>query len=558
MALRNMVLGAGLLSVALHSAALSLGATTAVPLIGRPLNITVPVVADGADDLCLQAEVLYADTPVAPALVTSRFEPAPGKRQGLIRLRSSKVVDEPVVTVEIGAGCKQRVTRRYVLLADVGDEVVLPALVPGESDPSPFVAPPSLALASPGGMRTSPGLPPRPRPTPANGTASGRTPTSVSNRGVEGAKSSARPPAKTAKGDRLRLMPADAAIERNPALKLSLELKAEAAGGAAERAAAAALWRVLNLDAEASLQGLEKIAAMETELRKLRATKAQEERATAALKAELAQAQSERYGNPLVYGLTALVLLLGGLLAGSWVRRRRQAAAPSWAPTGHGSLDPSSVTSSYLPAAEPTPTADPANTGIDLDMMASMFPETGDKPPDSSLAPANFGDSLSPSARGVMAEELLDMQQQVDFFVSLGQHDQAITVLRSHIGQAGVAGGERSPLAYLDLLRLYHLLNRREDYRQLREDFSQAFQFQVPEFDSYRHQSPGLQAHPETLSRIVVAWPRPAVLPLIEGLIFHRPDGHAEGFDLEACRDLLLLYAVAKERLADEGAALTV
>ncbi len=151
------------------------------------------------------------------------------------------------------------------------------------------------------------------------------------------------------------------------------------------------------------------------------------------------------------------------------------------------------------------------------------------------------------------------MQQQADFFVSLGQHDQAITVLRSYIGQAGggTDAADTSPLAYLDLFRLYHLLNRRHDYQLLRDDFSQAFHVSVPEFDDYRHQSLGLQAYPETLSRIVVAWPRPAVLPLIEGLIFKRPDGSTEAFDLEACRDLLLLYAVAKERLADEGAALT-
>ncbi|MFZ9511443.1 MAG: hypothetical protein ACO27H_10740, partial [Burkholderiaceae bacterium] len=53
-------------------------------------------------------------------------------------------------------------------------------------------------------------------------------------------------------------------------------------------------------------------------------------------------------------------------------------------------------------------------------------PPPQDQPP--------FLNSLSTtSVRSVSAEELMDIQQQADFFVSLGQHDQAIDVLRTHI-----------------------------------------------------------------------------------------------------------------------------
>lgn len=565
--LRHMVVGMGLLGVALHSAALTLGTTTAVPLIGRPLNITIPVATDGASDLCLQAEVLYADSPIAPALVTTRFEPAPGAKQGLIRLRSSKAVDEPVVTVEVAAGCIQRVSRRYVLLADVGDEVALPSFASMDAAPvANDLASPEV-LPAPRGMR---GMPvPESRPGKASAKAAGgaATPNAQTTQrrsapsGGATARKASKPTHPAKQGDRLKLVPADFAFERNPALKLSLELKGVPAGGVAERAAAAALWRVLNLDVDASLRGLEKITAMEAELRTLRATKAQDERSVAALKAELAQAQSERYANLLVYGLAGLALVLAALLAWRWRRTRHQPVPAAWAASHVAPLGNPAAESSYLPAAEPEPARERANTatGIDLDMVASMFPEPDGGAAVPGTAPTDFGDSMTPSPRGVKAEELLDMQQQADFFVSLGQHDQAITVLRSYIGQAGggTDAADTSPLAYLDLFRLYHLLNRRHDYQLLRDDFSQAFHVSVPEFDDYRHQSLGLQAYPETLSRIVVAWPRPAVLPLIEGLIFKRPDGSTEVFDLEACRDLLLLYAVAKERLADEGTALT-
>ena len=561
MTLTQTLVGVGLLGVALNSAALSLGATTAVPLIGRPLSISLPVATDGADDLCLRADVLYADSPVAPVLVTVQFE-AIGKKEGLIRLRSSKPVDEPVVTVEVSAGCVQRVSRRYVLLADVGEEVALPALARGPiaQGPAPRVlrdeptnlrslrsAPNLSAKAGQPGARPS-------KATAANGVRQGVTSPSA---GRTGAKAS--PAAKT--GDRLKLSPADFAIERSPALKLSLELNGQPAGAEAERAAAAALWRVLNLDTNAALGGLEKITALETELRTLRAAKAESDRALGSLRAELAQAQGERYANLLVYALAGLVLLLVALLAWRWHRARNEVAS-LWVPT---QTDPApSASASYLPAANAAKDAPPTGSGIDLDMMASLFPE-----PDAPTAsvesgqtpfpPTDFGDSHSSSPRGVKAEELLDIQQQADFFVSLGQHDQAITVLRSYIRQAkgGADRIDASPMAYLDLLRLYHGLNRRQDYQLLRDDFNQTFQAHVPEFDDYRQQSQGLLACPEVLSRIVVAWPRPAVLPLIEDLIFRRPDAPAETFDLEACRDLLLLYAVAKERLAEDAAPRT-
>ena len=545
--LTQSLMGIGLFGVALNSAALSLGTTTAVPLIGRPLNITLPVVTDGADDLCIRADVLYADSPVSPAQVTTQFE-ATGKKDGLIRLRSNKAVDEPVVTVELSAGCLQRVSRRYVLLADVGEEVSLPTLATGpvlQSQPPLVVREEAVSLRSlrSGSELSAKASQPGAKKNPA---AAPSGPQRVVPGAPAGRKGGKQVPAGKA-GDRLKLSPADFAFERSPALKLSLELKGEPAGGMAERAAAAALWRVLNLDVDTSLRGLEKITALETELR--------------SLKADLAQAQSERYANLLVYGLAALALLLAGLLAWRWGRARQQTAPPLWSPS---LADPvPSAQSSYLPAAKPARETAPTGTGIDLDMMASLFPEQDDGAPaaDSSSASApqtDFGDSLSPSRRGVKAEELLDIQQQADFFVSLGQHDQAITVLRSYIGQSKDGDvADASPLAYLDLLRLYHMLNRRQDYQLLSEDFNQTFGVHVPEFDDYRQQSLGLLAYPEVLSRIVVAWPRSAVLPLIEDMIFKRPDGSAEAFDLEACRDLLLLYAVAKERLADEAAPMT-
>jgi hypothetical protein len=146
--------------------------------------------------------------------------------------------------------------------------------------------------------------------------------------------------------------------------------------------------------------------------------------------------------------------------------------------------------------------------------------------------------------RSVNAEELFDVQQQADFFISLGQFDQAIEVLQHHITD----NVETSALAYLDLLDLYHRLNRKPEYESLRKDFNRVFNAQVPVFEDYTVDNEGLDAYATALSRIESLWPSPKVLEVIEESIFRNPaGGQGEAFNLTAYRELLLLYSVAKE-----------
>ena len=146
-------------------------------------------------------------------------------------------------------------------------------------------------------------------------------------------------------------------------------------------------------------------------------------------------------------------------------------------------------------------------------------------------------------SRAVKAEELLDVQQQADFFISLGQHEQAIEVLQEHIN----ANVQTSALVYLDLFKLYHLLGRESDYERLRTDFGQLFNAKMPEFALYTDASPGLEAYPATLNRIEMLWSSFKVLNVIEESIFRKRDSQIESFDVGAYRELLLLYAIAKE-----------
>ena len=153
--------------------------------------------------------------------------------------------------------------------------------------------------------------------------------------------------------------------------------------------------------------------------------------------------------------------------------------------------------------------------------------------------------------RPVNTEELFDVQQQSDFFLSLGQHDQAIAVLSEHIAD----NPGTSALAYLDLLRIFHSLARRDDYARLRQDFERAFNADVPEFDKFAETGHGLEHYRSALARIESQWPEPGTLALIEELVFRKPGAHEdEAFDLAAYQELLLLYSVAKEVIDPDSA----
>ena len=156
------------------------------------------------------------------------------------------------------------------------------------------------------------------------------------------------------------------------------------------------------------------------------------------------------------------------------------------------------------------------------------------------LAPATVG-----AVRMLHPEELFDLQQQAEFFISVGEHEQAIEVMKQHIEENRTA----SPLMYLELLRLYRSLSRRTDFSDLRAQFQQHFNALVPEFSAF--QGGGrrtLLDYPDVAASIEAVWSDSAVLALLESYIFCQHNGQktvVEPFELPAYDDLLLLYAIA-------------
>lgn len=550
----RLLLAVMLWSVASTGMALSLGRSQGAAFLGRPLDISIRAVLDDSEspsDACVRADVFYSDTRIDSSRVRVSIEKTGTAQEAVIRVRTSAVVDEPVVTLYVRAICARTVERRYVLLADPVPEPAPAAPAAALSQPAPTrerpaADPPAIdtPLALAGTVKKPAASRTRPQPVQAAGTAAPAAP-----------RASLRAAVKPAA--RLKLEPLDLMIEVSPQLKLSSEMVSLPATSAEQRTLAAAMWKALTTDAADVLADTGKMNLMEADLRRLKVEAKSSQASLAELRVQLAQ---QREAQGWLYALLAALALSAAafLFWRRWYAKRdlRARASPWWrrkkAPPANWfaseiggdagftedsrSLDSEpfwlarSGPTGAVKAKNPLQAASPVSSGF-----SPALPRSDDQ--------ADFALSMPYMPRAVKAEELFDVQQQAEFFMSVGQHDQAVAVLRNHISE----DVQTSALVYLDLLNLYHQLKRRSDFDLLRLEFNRMFNTKVPSFDLYTGTSLGLEAYEAALSRIVSLWPTPKVLEVIEESVFRKPGDRGEAFDLEAYRELLFLYGIAKE-----------
>jgi hypothetical protein len=574
--------GCILLLTALGSSAATLGRHSGAAIIGQPLDVRVQVLLAPGEDLtnqCINADVFYGDAQVSPGLV--RSTPQPSGADPSVRIQSRQPINEPIVTLYVRAGCGTPFTRRFVLLADPINEPmasvtrpVNPAgAVPQAPGPELQVSPGAGAGGNAPSDRTAAADPGPPSASESPGRAALPSARPPARAGARPASPPARatsvvrrPPAPPASAPRLQLDPVDldAGVERDPTLKLSPLLLSEPSASEEARTAAGLLWKSINASPDDVLRDAQKLAALEAEATQLREARSQSQSSIGELTSQLSEARDQRYRNWLVYLLGGLLLL--ALLALLLMSRRRAAQDGTegsrawWSSTPDDKPGPAATRVSTRQGAVAAPL--PAQGGADLDLH--LDPDSGVddlQPLDSTPGRGNdsipgaavalqardrrdFSASALGVSRSVATEELFDVQQQADFFVSLGEDEQAIQVLRNHLAESH----EPSPLAYLDLFKLYHRLGRREDYDALRDEFNHVFNAGAPPFNRYTDGGRGLEAYETAFSRIQSLWPEPRVLDLIEESIFRDvSDDEVEVFDLEAYRELLLLHAMAKD-----------
>lgn len=598
-----------MLCTSLGSSALNLGRVRGAAIVGQPLDVSVQVQLDADEtpsSLCVEADVFHADTRQDAGRVRVTAEPGAQPLTANVRILSSTAVDEPVVTIYLKAGCSQKSTRKYVLLADYASEPavstapgMLPLVATGTG-----VAPSLESTPASGGLAavTRPLIQETERATSGSRPAVGRQDAVIASK----RPSVAQQPLKTPQGKRSQpkeAAAANAALKDGSADKTVEKPKEIAAGRTGQSRLkldplVVLSERVASLETSTSVpppelaRDSQRLQSLESDVKALLMLAAKNEAALMEMRLRLQKVESERLPAEWVYSLTALVIAILGMGAFLLVRRRSAVPMPDrndwWsgskgaplAPAGQPSDAPVSIPADLVTPSQKfqveastvtvglhrsvPPPAQSARPVLDDDPVSEMDVSLVE------MSPSNFdnlmqsSDSHSAIRRGplpapveaprsglqpaedrrtINSEELFDIRQQAEFFVSLGQTDQAVRILENRIND----DGETSPLIYLDLLNIFYSLGLKTDFRQFREDFNLLFNGRVPEFDAFRDEGKGLESYPHVLAHIIALWGTPKALMVIEASIFRDPwDDKSPPFDLAAFRDLLLLHAIAQ------------
>lgn len=571
-------------------------------VLGQRLDFPVQVRLDTDETLtpeCVRAQVSVGERQLPSVLVRTVVE-ATGAGRARVRVLTAVAIDEPVVGVQLDMGCANTLSRRFIVFADppglpmaagavAPSAASLPPEVPASDDSRPAAAavPAAGVVAAASGNAAEASVAAR-----ATATATGearpamRAAAPVRRRPAHRRAAATRPPAELrraavasvkapAAGPRLTLELAEP-VAKAEAQAVDQALEAVAQAASAARAAA--------LVASAAEQ---RMAALERTVEQLRVQAKDSRDAAAQSRERVGRAEAAvRWLWPL-FGAALLLAGLAGWLA--WrlagVQRRlqaawRQAAAPVPVPVPV----PDATSSRQMTRPIPFVTSELASTDSTLGRARSAhaWPPTAASAPTtpwpastpSPLPPAaqeaavpaapvaadaamQRTDVLPPkllgeegAARDVSIEELIDLEQQAEFFVVLGQDEAAIDLLVEHLRSTG--GG--SPLPYLKLMEIYHRRGDRADYERTRSRFNDRFNAYAPEWGADLGSGRTLEDYAGVVPRLQQAWERPLdAMAELEALLFRKSRG--ELFDLPAYREVLFLYSLARDLLDREGAA---
>ena len=336
-------IGMALFATATHCVALSLGGPQGNVIIGRPLDLLIRGTID-ADEalsgLCLEAELLYGDSRVPASAVSVSIHKLAADGTGILRVRSGQVVNEPVVTLVLKAGCSTRLNRSYALLADYLPQPVSVATVASRvpeglasarsapaipSRPAGAQTGASSGSARPGGRGPAESeslvrlQPAQPRPDGVERVLAKHRPESARAEPPAAAPPPVPPPKPTAGGARLKL---DLVALEAPAAGQARAAGPEGAlrGAATPQAEVSA--PAAGSDSPAAEQ--QRMREMVRELEGLRSEQQKMRAAVEAVNAQLAQAGASRHLDPLVVGLLGLSGAALSALAWVWARSSRR------------------------------------------------------------------------------------------------------------------------------------------------------------------------------------------------------------------------------------------
>jgi pilus assembly protein FimV len=567
--------------------ALGFGRAVSDAVLGQAFTFTVPVHVEPGEHFgleCVSTQVYYGDSQLLSSQVRTELLPGSGDYGWLVKITASAAVAEPIIEVALNASCDRPFTRRFSVFADpptlgtpaaqlpqVGGAGTAPAAASTFTPRSPAAAAPaapptgfSTAYAArhgSSGPATGRARVVRKGPTMALANELNAPPAAApSLRHGAADVASARQP-----GPRVTPPPADDASRLVldtgvPHLKLDMEEPVIPPPSSASGAAIG----LSDLDDP----DLRQLKALEQNLQAVRRDSQAQRDQAARLQAQLAEAQSRSDWTPWLLGLLAIAI--AAIAALLWkLRQQNRIAHSDWfnqsqigtpappAPAPAPEPEPVVKPPPVAPAAdvrEPGSVAAPASTSVEDTFIDLPDVDDGDargtsvagdhsatRPLDRQAMAAAMAQEQAP--RELSVEELLDLEQQADFFIALGQEDAAVDLLMSHLRSAG----GQSPLPYTKLLEIYKRQGDRGAYERTRARFNRRFNAYAPDWDTGPTTGRSLEDYAETIALLEGAWASPIdSMAILEALLFKRDDS-SELFDLPAYRDVLVLYSLARD-----------
>jgi hypothetical protein len=151
-------------------------------------------------------------------------------------------------------------------------------------------------------------------------------------------------------------------------------------------------------------------------------------------------------------------------------------------------------------------------------------------------------------------DQLIDLEQQLEFFVALGQDQAAIDLLVAHVRASEVL----APLPLFRLMEVYRRLDNREAYERTRARLEQLVKDDAPEWDADPSVGRQLESYPWVLGRLQARWPaRLDALAELEAHLLHRRPAWGV-LDLPAYIDMLCLYQIARDLQQQEQSDIEV
>jgi hypothetical protein len=157
----------------------------------------------------------------------------------------------------------------------------------------------------------------------------------------------------------------------------------------------------------------------------------------------------------------------------------------------------------------------------------------------------------------VHVDEMMDAGHLAEYFIETGDEDRAMALLEESLDDSASDSFAHSfALPYLLLFDLYRKHGRKAEFDALYSRFQRRFNVAVPPWGAdadalRRSQGRDLMDYDRAMKLITMTWGEPQIVNVLERMLLDDPHQHRMGFELAAYRDLLMLYAVARDRFPE-------